>query len=81
MKVHGKKSCRNYAAEIINNGYNVAFLKRQHPSNRFIYSEEETSSVSFEDIVCGLPISTKYSKRRYQNLLYFHCDMSEFSVQ
>lgn len=84
VKVYGKKSCRNYAAEITNklhNGYNVAFLKRQHPSNRFKYSEEEHSFITYEEIVCSLPPPIKYLKGRYENLIYFNYDLSDLSVQ
>lgn len=83
-QVKGKASVRNYAAEILEpdfGGYNVKFLKRQIPSNRFTYYEENAAFIAFKEIVVILPKPLEDRRERFKNMIYFNADLAEYSLQ
>lgn len=83
VKVLGKKSMRHYAAQIIETdlkGYHVKFLKRQNPSNRFVFYEEEPAFVSFTEIVACLPNPIEDTRERFKNMFYFNVNLEAYNL-
>lgn len=82
-KVFGKKSVRHYAAkieEVVLDGYNVKFLKKQVASNRFRFSEEPPAFVSYEEVILKLPNPLTDRSARYADMIYFNIDLTEYSL-
>lgn len=82
-KVFGKKSVRHYAAkieEVVEDGYNVKFLKKQVASNRFRYSEEPPAFVSYEEVILKLPNPLTDRSARYLDMIYFNVALTEYSL-
>lgn len=82
-KVFGKKSVRHYAAkieEIMVDGYNVKFLKKQVASNRFVFIKEPAAFVSYEEVVIKLPNPLTDQSARYLDMIYFNVDLSQYSL-
>lgn len=62
-------------------GYEVRFLKRHLPSNRFSFTEEPPATVYFKDVVTVLPNPSKDQRARFRDMVYFNVDLTEYSLQ
>lgn len=84
VNVYGKACVRKYVA-VVNNlygeEYEVNFMKRNIPSNRFSFTSERSATVSFQDIVAVLPKPMDDKRPRFQGMVYFNIDLSEYSLQ
>lgn len=84
VNVYGKSRAKKYVAlvdDIFLNGYEVKFLKRNSPSKRFKFTDEAAANVFFEDVVLILPKPIKDQRPRFDGMIYFNVDLSEYSLQ
>lgn len=51
------------------------------PSNRFVQTNEEEAFVTYEDIVLVLPVPSEDKRPRFQDMMYFNCNLDEFQLQ
>lgn len=82
--VYGKACVRKYVAlvdNIFEKGYEVRFLKRNIPSNRFSFTSESAATVGFKEVVTVLPKPIEDNRPRFQGMVYFNIDLMEFSLQ
>ncbi|XP_050300113.1 uncharacterized protein LOC126738716 [Anthonomus grandis grandis] len=85
VKVPGKTPFpgRNYVARVerkLFDGFQVRFFKRMIPSNRFKITEEESSFVTFGEVIAVLPKGIEDRRPRFKDSIYFNADLTEFSL-
>ncbi|KAF2903151.1 hypothetical protein ILUMI_03036 [Ignelater luminosus] len=77
--VYGKSLARKHV--VIVDRYEVRSLKRNFISNGFCFTNEPLATVPFQDVVAVLPKPIKDSKPRFQDMVYFNVDLSEYTLQ
>lgn len=61
-------------------GYTVQFYKRVVSTTKFIASEEEEHFATFKEIVSIPPTPTCGSRARYENMIWFSTDLTDFGI-
>lgn len=86
VKVSSKKGkfSMNYVARVekkMQEGFEVKFFKRLTPSNRFQETLEESSFVTFKQVILILPKAIEDTRPRFKHMFYFNTDLSALSLQ
>lgn len=85
VKVFGKTlhSSRNYVAQIVGrqgNGYLVQFYKRVVTTTKFEISDEPETYIGKTELVALLPTPIHGSRARYENMIWFSIDLTDYGI-
>lgn len=85
VKLASKKNVAHYVAkivEVLDDEYLVKYLKTVIGNNKFVYSDEEVSCVSEDDIIKKLPSPDLVgTSRRQQNMMSFNVKFDTYNVK